>query len=166
MFLGLLVSFLALALHSIVQGFPAGAPLCAINEARISKVHSPPSSLNYGVSAQANGDSIDIRLTGPSSFKGILMYVTSGSAQELTHLGSFQGLDAASFKFQTDICGNEGIGGSPESTLTHINSYDKPSTATVFAWKPLANDPTTGLKLHVVINNGVRAWQHSSFDLP
>ena len=158
------VAALATLALTTVQARPDGAPICAINEAQISQIHGPASSLNYGINAKVNGDMIDINLTGPSNFKGILMYVI-GSDQK-THLGSFQDLDTALFKYQNEQCSRENIAGGPESTITHTSNADKPSGTTLFTWKPSASDPVTGLKLEVVINNGAKSWQKLSFDLP
>ena len=153
----------ALAAHS-TQARPSGAPLCVIDDGKISANHGPASNLNFAVEAKVNGGLVDIKLTGPSNFKGILMYAVASDPK--VHLGAFQDYDTGLFKPQTEVCASENIGGGPESTLTHVNANDKPTATTMFSWKPLANDPTTGLKLELVVNNGLRAWQKLSFDMP
>lgn len=127
---------LAVLFFNRILSLPTGAPICSIDESRITSGHTKPSdeTLDYEISVNemsSNTFEISIMSKVETTFKGVLIYVTGQDPN--SHVGSFT-LPNDNFKFQSEICKSEGINGSPESTITHANPSDKALSEIKFNW--------------------------------
>ncbi|KAJ3281120.1 hypothetical protein HDU76_009007, partial [Blyttiomyces sp. JEL0837] len=99
-----------IALISVVSALPNGAPKCKINPSIIQNGHkTAASTVGYTFDMPATytpgGPAVPITINGGQAFKGILLYMTTGTTQDSTlapngvnaHVGTFvvnQGLRA------------------------------------------------------------------------
>ncbi|KAJ3270277.1 hypothetical protein HDV01_000392 [Terramyces sp. JEL0728] len=130
------MKFTIFTVLAAVAALPTGAPICAV-EAANGKLGASQ-ALGFSASTKANADgSISVIISNSQnrpSFQGILMYVTSGSANQ--HLGSFILPNNRFRALGADVCGDIGKAGS---TITHSSSAGI-STSTTLTWIPSATD--------------------------
>jgi hypothetical protein len=155
------LSALVILSESVLLALPTGAPICSIDADRITSGHTQPSAdsaLDYELKSEKVNDTsyqISISSQVETSFKGVLIYVIGSDPK--THAGFFV-LPNDNFKFQRDVCQSEGIGGTPESTITHSNPTDKLLSEIKFQWS-FSKDEKGPFKVMAIVAKDRNPWK-------
>ncbi|KAJ3350263.1 hypothetical protein HDU83_009833 [Entophlyctis luteolus] len=183
---------------SIVTALPGGAPKCRITDTTIMSGHhiagsdqgftltAPVTELlsllplllpvaftqpNRRATYTAGGTAIAITVNNaqPTSFKGILAYVSVGATQDSTltamglttnppmHVGAFQNISALGLRAQTNAsCSAQSVVNEvAESTITHSSPLKNAITPFTLMWQPPAADEGT-VTVNMVISIGTK----------
>jgi len=155
-----LLSALLLTLAATATlAFPNGAPGCVVNEQRISKMGGKNTKLGFSIQPSSKsyqpGKPVKFTLKGNSYYKGLLLYVSSGSDDKL-RVGNFK--IPKGFHSNKDKCDAQGYQASPNGALTHSNPSKK-QPGTQFTWTPEKEAACETVEIHAVVAKEKQQWQ-------
>jgi hypothetical protein len=149
----LAVNLLLLLVHTR----STGSPLCNLDIPAISSGMGAPQNLNYKITAikdLSTKNQFDIRISGPSKFSGLLLYIASAKNPTL-HLGNFTLVADGKYKY-VESCTTEN--GLKEATITNKNHEHVPESS--FKWQASdAELAQESLTIHAAVVNGRLSWQ-------